>query len=259
MSTATLDEKKVLRKQRRVREKEKKIFMAHALHEQPLPKIETQGLQYLRNSLGLLPGSRNPDALDAIFVAIDFEYSHFSAKTGHIRLREVGISKFDTRDIRCKNPKKVISSLHYRTVTDTKKFLFGKSIDIEQSELVLLLKDLLIPEEKSSKKSRKLILVGHGFSSEIQVLRGLGINLALAPTVDNILDTHYLGLEAFGKNFNLSRLTGQLRMQGSHFHNAGNDANFALRAMLLLVIDNFSPADSSHQSRLETYEKIARF
>jgi hypothetical protein len=100
MSTTPLEDKKVLKKLRKVLEKEKKNDVVRALHSQPLRKINTQGLQYLRKSLGLLSDSQDVDILDAIFIAIDFEYSHFSAKTGRIRLREVGISILDTRDIR---------------------------------------------------------------------------------------------------------------------------------------------------------------
>jgi len=40
-------------------------------------------------------GSQELKVLDAIFIAIDFEYSHYSPKSGRIRLREVGISMFD--------------------------------------------------------------------------------------------------------------------------------------------------------------------
>lgn len=44
-------------------------------------------------------GRQEFDVLDAIFIAIDFEYSHYSPKSGRIRLREVGISMFDTRNL----------------------------------------------------------------------------------------------------------------------------------------------------------------
>lgn len=255
----TLDDKNVQRKQRKAIQKERRNAIARALHAQPLRKINTQGLQILQQRLGLLPGSLKLDALDAIFIAIDFEYSHFSAKTGCIRIREVGIAMLDTRDISYKKPNNVISSQHYRTVIDTKQFIFGTSIDIEQDKLVDLLKRLLFPEDQGRKRARKLILVGHGFSFEIQALRGLGINLALAPAVEDIFDTHYLGLEVFGQDFSLSRLTRQTGIQGSHFHNAGNDANFTLRAMLLLAIHGFSEINNPQPSKLEIYKKIAQF
>lgn len=129
---------------------------------------------------------------------------------------------------------------------------------MDQAELVGLLKDMLLPHTPATNQPRKLVLVGHEFSFEIQVLRGLGINLALAPMVENILDTHFLGIEVLGQDFGLGCLTRQLRMPGSHFHNAGNDANFSLRSMLLLATHNLSTIGGSQQARLESYEKVAR-
>ncbi|KAG4414305.1 hypothetical protein IFR04_012551 [Cadophora malorum] len=139
--------------------------------------------------------SQQPEPLDVIFIAIDFEYSHYSPKTGRIRLREVGISMLDTRDIRHHNNhlKDVISTRHYRTVTDTKSFLFGESIDVLQDELVLVLKGLFFLEDMSPKQTRNIILVGHGLSFEIKVLKGLGIDLNLASSVIEIFDTEFLG------------------------------------------------------------------
>ena len=66
-------------------------------------------------------GSQKPELLDVILVAIDFEYSHYSPKTGRIRLREVGISMLDTRDLCHKivSLENVISTQRYRTVTAT--------------------------------------------------------------------------------------------------------------------------------------------
>jgi hypothetical protein len=162
-STA-LGDKKALRKQRKVLKKES---IAKALQSQPLRKINTEGLQCLQQSLNLLSDFQNLDPLDNIFIAIDFEYSHFSAKTGSIRLREVEISILDTRALRYKNPEKLMTSQHYRTVTDTKQFLFGTSVDIAQDELVSLLRRLLFPEDEGRKKARKIFLVGHGFGFEI--------------------------------------------------------------------------------------------
>ena len=106
-------------------------------------------------------GSQEPKFLDVIFIAIDFEYSHYSPKTGRIRLREVGISMLDTRNLCHQNIslKDVISTQHYRTATDTKEFLFGKSIDILSDELVLILKRLLYLEDESPQQIRNLILV----------------------------------------------------------------------------------------------------
>ncbi|PVH75311.1 hypothetical protein DL98DRAFT_536712 [Cadophora sp. DSE1049] len=183
--------------------------------------------------------SQQLEPLDVIFIAIDFEYSHYSPKTGRIGLREVGISMLDTRDLRYQNNylKDVISTQHYRTVTDTKSFLFGESIDVLQDELVLILKRLFYLEDGSPKQTRNLILVGHGLGFKIKAIKGAGIDLNLASSVIEIFDTEFLGYEVFGKDFkcSLSNVVQKTGILGGFYHNVGNDANFSLRAMFLLA------------------------
>jgi hypothetical protein len=175
-------------------------------------------------------GSQEPKFLDVIFIAIDFEYSHYSPKTGRIRLREVGISMLDTRNLCHQNIslKDVISTQHYRTATDTKEFLFGKSIDILSDELVLILKRLLYLEDESPQQIRNLILVSHGFGFEIKAMKALGLDLNLASSVIEIFDTEFLGYEVFGKNFkcSLSNVVKETGISGGFF--------FIMQAMMLI-------------------------
>ncbi|KAE8443513.1 hypothetical protein EG329_001825 [Mollisiaceae sp. DMI_Dod_QoI] len=210
-------------------------------------------------------GRQEFDVLDAIFIAIDFEYSHYSPKSGRIRLREVGISMFDTRNLYHQNGhlNNAISTQHYRTVTNTRKFIFGQTIDILQDELVTVLKRLLYIENNNLGEIRDLILVGHGFGFEIKAMKGLGIDLTLAPSVIEIFDTEFLGYEVFGRNFkcSLSKVTKEIGILGESFHNAGNDANFTLRAMLLLAIHRYNPSklDRAQKEKIEMYKKLAKF
>jgi len=106
----------------------------------------------------------------------------------------------------------VISTQHYRIVTDTRKFIFGQSIDILQDELVAMLKRLLYFENTTPREVRDLILVGHGLGFEIKAMKGLGIDLTLAPSVIEIFDTEFLGYEVFGRDFKcgLSRVTKEI-------------------------------------------------
>ncbi|CZT11435.1 uncharacterized protein RCO7_15139 [Rhynchosporium graminicola] len=47
-------------------------------------------------------GGQGTEPLDVSFIAIDFdsEYSNYSPKTGSIRIRELGVSMLDTRNLR---------------------------------------------------------------------------------------------------------------------------------------------------------------
>jgi len=147
---------------------------------------------------------------------------------------------FDTRNLyhQAGYLNNAISTQHYRIVTDIRKFIFGQTIDALQDELVTVLKRLLYIEDNPLEEIRYLILVGHGFGFEIKVMKGLGIDLTLAPSVIEIFDIEFLGYEVFGRDFkcSLSRVIKEIGILGESFHNAGNDANFTLRAMLLLSI-----------------------
>jgi hypothetical protein len=105
-------------------------------------------------------GSWEPEILDVIFIAIDFEYLQCAGQNGRIRLTELGISIFDTQDLRREsiNPKEVVSTQHYRAVTNTKSILFGKTVDISEDEIVVILKSLLYFENESHREVRDLIV-----------------------------------------------------------------------------------------------------
>lgn len=94
-------------------------------------------------------------------------------------------------------------------MTDTKQFLSKAITDMEQDKkLISLLNWLHFLEDEFLQRARKLRLVVRGVSFEVEDLKGLGIDLVLAPVLVNIFDTHYLGLEVFGQDFkcSLSRL-----------------------------------------------------
>jgi hypothetical protein len=59
------------------------------------------------------------------------------------------------------------------------------------------------------------------------------------------LDTTYIAREVLGMNFKLQGLLKTLGCPNENIHNAGNDANFALRAFLLLAYYGLRPSVSS--------------
>lgn len=90
-------------------------------------------------------------------------------------------------------------------------------------------------------KTRKIIIVGQGIEAENEILSTYGIEMAPAPTVEYVFDTHTLSIEVFGtgRQHTLRKLTELLGLKENRFHNAGKDANIALRNMLLEAIRNF--------------------
>jgi len=207
-----------------------------------------------------------PLAQNPVFIAIDFEYSDFKSANRGVVLREVGLSILDTQYLfdagMVHQP--VISSYHFRTVSRSKAFLFGTTAHISQASLVAELKTMLYINNTPSDQQRNIIIVGHGVNAEIHKFKSLGIDLRLAPAVVDILDTEKIGGEVLGIKcgLNLGRVVELMGMEGKGFHNAGNDASYTLRAMLLLAVYGYDTADMDDLKlveRIEMYRKIAKF
>lgn len=200
------------RKQRNLHSEAKRDIDVTAPCVQPQRRINHDGLQFLRQVLGLSPVLSNSHGhqsgiRDVLIIAIAFEFSNFSPNTGSVTLGEVGISILDTRDLihrrtSSKGYEDFITTNHYHTEVDYPEkepidFVFGGSIKTSTHELVVLLKRLLYLDSDLSPSSpdssplevRDIILVGHGVSAERNFMKVLGIDLVEAPSILDILDT----------------------------------------------------------------------
>lgn len=85
-------------------------------------------------------------------------------------------------------------------------------------------------------RDRIVVIVGHGILNELQALQALGFEFERPPS--GTLDTSRVAnevLECFGGS--LGDLLSMLGCPFNRLHVAGNDANFTLRALLLLVAE----------------------
>jgi DNA polymerase III epsilon subunit-like protein len=181
-----------------------------------------------------------PSPLEPIYVAIDFErtgfiISNFSPRSD----TQVGISILDTRDLNLPSRKKALRLATYNFVTGSdlycaesaKKYLWGTSEKISPSSMLKTI-------SKYACQDRNIVLVGHGFGQDLAALSSLGFDFQAS--VIGILDTANVATEL---QMNLSTL-GRLEQLGcpkssARLHNAGNDANFTLRALILLAIKGY--------------------
>lgn len=95
------------------------------------PTIAKTSLQNLIRLLGILSGSRQNDAGDAILVAIDFENtSNITDDLSRNLESQVGIATVDTRDIWTQRPDRLIKTFNYATGSQSytqkasRRFLF---------------------------------------------------------------------------------------------------------------------------------------
>jgi hypothetical protein len=108
-------------------------------------------------------------------------------------------------------------------------------------------------------RDRNLVLVGHGIAGDQTLLKVLGFNLETS--VVGVLDTEYLAQYLFGgPRLRLRSLLIELKCPFDNLHCAGNDAHFALRALLLLAVQGYLgfDVDDVARDRLEMLHAIGQ-
>lgn len=215
-------------------------------------------LGVLQSILGLRPDGSPP--LDVIIVALDLELRRYTSRhskfnQSQLEITEIGVSMLDTRDLTHPNPtchlvnKHFVVGTHNESERAARKLHFGTSERLEANaanvnECIMSL--LRIPDQNAVRnKFRDIVLVGHGISSDLAAMRRSGIVFEDIKTVVSILDTTHIAKKVLGSGFRLSALLDILGIPNSHLHSAGNDANFCLKALLLLIYHNFKPSVSS--------------
>ncbi|KAL2073027.1 hypothetical protein VTL71DRAFT_10351 [Oculimacula yallundae] len=191
--------------------------------------------------------------LDALFISIDFENPDKIASCAKSGLLDdspyvsVGISILDTRDLHnARLPaSRVVGKTYNICVGNNKirkqwqdrRFLFGKTIWIPK------LKYMKPSIELAIDRSRNIIFVGQAFDIELKVLRELGVDLktSVVGTIDTYkLDEANTKEVPLGGNRSLKGILARLGLPVECCHIGGNDANYTLRAMLLLTAEGFS-------------------
>lgn len=218
--------------------------------------ISNNGLQLLQESLGLKP-SESQGLHNPIFIAIDLEYlSNLKQDSSQNLNSQVGIAVLDSRDLISSPAQTAISTYNFVTgspsycAATTTKYLFGKTITIHQRDILSNLESL-VP------RTRNIILVGHDFRHDLQVLQLLDFNLHTS--IGGILDTGRIASKILPNiSLTLSSILSELRCPFQNLHNAGNDVYFTLRALLLLAIRDYpdKEVDSNHQEILSALKAI---
>jgi hypothetical protein len=219
------------------------------------------GLEQLQ-SIFSLQNSR-----DAVIISFDLE----PIKPGTPDISQMGISILDTRCLSLDVSKSTRSLLTRHVVIGGQKrggqkrfrrggmkFYFGTSEYLADEKVnEVILKQLYIPDDIKGQGYRSIILVGHGLRSDLAVLRKRGIFVEEIPTITAKFDTSYIAIEVLGIKSGLYNLLKILDCPHENMHTAGNDANYALRALLLLAYYGLRPLVSS--SHLDTIQYLKHF
>ncbi|KUL87238.1 hypothetical protein ZTR_03333 [Talaromyces verruculosus] len=185
---------------------------------------------------------------DVVFVAIDFENAEGIRKETSSE-KEIGIAVLDTGHL--DDMISAVSSMYYcpgntEDSITTYNFATGPVEDLERKSRSFLFGETMrinsedMPEKIQSciPQDRKIILVGHGLDGDLIALETLHIDFE-ADSLLSIMDTFWIARQVSPSEqpYKLRGLLQRLRIDcpGGALHCAGNDANFSLRALLLMA------------------------
>ncbi|PVH71926.1 hypothetical protein DL98DRAFT_520745 [Cadophora sp. DSE1049] len=226
--------------------------------------IPKNPLRELKEIFGV--GQHSPR--DVVLVSLDLEVNKDHPQRNRWNeISQIGMSFLDTRNFSRPYPaspqldtRHFIVGGHKRLAHFRTKFHFGDSQHIiSQEDVNEAIRDLLhIPDESSPGKYRDVLLLGHGLSTDLAVCTRRGLVLEDIATVVGLLGTTYLAREVLGMTFKLVYLLRVLGLPFQEVHNAGNDANYALRALLVLSYYGLKP-DSARGCDILEYFKALGF
>ncbi|KAL2061898.1 hypothetical protein VTL71DRAFT_7276 [Oculimacula yallundae] len=177
-----------------------------------------------------------PSSADSVIVAVDFERPDYISKGFQhgFTNTQVGLAILDVQDL---SPTSKITAFNYFTGDDayfeeeSPRYRWGTAEKIPIQNMLSMIQDCL-----STYQDRNIVLVGHGLPGDLAAIRALGFDLQKNKVVV-ILDTYLLAQDLQMGEFSLRKLLIELNCPcRMALHNAANDANFALRALLLLGI-----------------------
>ncbi|KAI1742216.1 hypothetical protein F4680DRAFT_413248 [Xylaria scruposa] len=168
---------------------------------------------------------------------------------------EIGFAVLDTDDIIDVHPGKggenwfpLVQAHHFRikerSYIVNSEFVQGcpEAFDFGKSEMVPI-KDIKkavgkILGDDESKVRRPVILVGHDIGQDLNYLLRIGYNPWRVPQIVDEVDTKtmFQRIQRSPNGRGLATVCAELGIPGFHYHNAGNDAVYTLRAMLAIAI-----------------------
>ncbi|CAG9994626.1 unnamed protein product [Clonostachys byssicola] len=209
-----------------------------------------EGLHVLRAALGLEGDWTGPNR--PILLAIDFEHTK-NFVTGFIHGEEgqVGLATLDTEELHTTLPEELISTHNLilgpsdYTSKVSGNVLFGTKAIIEPAQVLKEIQSL-IPRD------RDIILMGHGVHTELDILVRLGFTFSPRITIIDTLEVAKKAVKCH--KYELKVVLRTLCCPHVKVHTAGNDANFTLRAALLLVAHKFT---NQHHPTIDILRSVA--
>lgn len=212
----------------------------HASAILPVPRAEAEALD-LRHLPDHISPFHEPSSMTLI--AIDFENGLNITSSGPSDF-EAGLAILDIDDINAiqtgQAANQAISTYNLATghpdyrQKASRRFVFGETVTFDHKDEIAAYIESLIS------RTSRVILVGHDIRNDLQALDSLQVDYSAF----QILDTQRIASKMYPRiSLNLRAVLLKLGCPYERLHCAGNDANFTLRALLLLAVQ--TPTEQS--------------
>lgn len=225
-------------------------------------------LTALHQILGLTPSpALREDYKDAVLICIDCE----AFERDQRKVTELGVAVLDTRDLRGvtsgENGEEWVAKMkyaHFRPAEYARlvnrkfvkgcedRFAFGDSTWIRLADAKTVLERIFqAPERlgevanfasefgKKGGKGRNVVFVAHGISNDDAYLGALGFQLKNAKNVVRQVDSQRVAGGTKKNSMGLKRLLQHLGIKNQGLHNAGNDAAYTLKAVIMMAVKEY--------------------
>ncbi|KAI0098971.1 hypothetical protein F4776DRAFT_658389 [Hypoxylon sp. NC0597] len=187
----------------------------------------------------------------ARFICVDVE----AWERGMHDITEVGLAVLDTHDILNVPPGTdgrdwfpLIRSYHFIIREHINKvncrylhgcphlFNFGNSEFVYSRDISRRIGTIIGDNE--SDDERPVVMVGHDIRQDLNYLQKVGFNVWRVPHFVDEIDTKsmFQRLQKSSNGRGLATVCDELGIPGQNFHNAGNDATYTLRAMIVMAV-----------------------
>ncbi|KAI5457377.1 hypothetical protein BGZ63DRAFT_433799 [Mariannaea sp. PMI_226] len=204
---------------------------------------------------------------DILFVSVDVDTFGSYDSIEEDQQFHIGISTFDTRHlpellVSLDDPSATLDRHQYAINSHQfvignklyskrarRRFLFGTSESISLSDVKSKFESLT--------QNRDFALVFHGGNEDMKILRQLDVGSQAMYTLDTVKIAQF-PLQLYYRH-SLEKLLDLLHIPHTNLHAAGNDAHFALRALLMLVVEDAKlQPENIDTSLLNVFKAIAQ-
>ncbi|CAN9224782.1 unnamed protein product [Alternaria sp. RS040] len=202
------------------------------------------------------PKAMQSSLSDIVLIAIDFENTQVMKDACTVEKNwQAGVAILDTKNIKQQQLDKLLRTHMFVTSTTayvtkaSNRYWFGKTDSASPLKLVNFIRSVVPPE-------RKVAFVGHGVMNDLLVLQALGFQFPDSYVA--FIDTLHVANEVFGCWAGpLRNLLRKLDCPHSRLHCAGNDANFTMKALLLLAAKKLEK-EGGDRSMIDLLRRLGR-